>query len=87
MLRPDSGLVTFFFLARRVKGVAETQSKFIQELVTAMKPSVADPQLLLTQELLQVSSTLRELISTNDIDDQDLITFYKNKKSQLRYEV
>lgn len=72
---------------KRLEGVAETQSKFIQELATAMKPSVADPQILLTQELLQVTSTLRELLSTNDSDDQELITFYKNKKSKLRYEV
>jgi hypothetical protein len=72
---------------KRLEGVEETQSKFIQELATAMKPAVADPQLLLTQELLQVSQTLRELLSTNDSSDDELITFYKNKKIKLRYEV
>jgi hypothetical protein len=71
---------------RRQDLADESQKRFIQELVTAIKP-VSDPQVHLTQELLQVSSTLRELVASNDSDDDDLINHYKKRKSELRYEV
>jgi hypothetical protein len=63
-----------------------TQRRFIDELVNAIKP-VANPQVLLRDELLQVSSTLRELAASNDSEDEDLIEYYKKRKAELRYEL
>ena len=62
------------------------QKKFIDELVNAIKP-VADPQVHLTEELLKVSSTLRELLASNDSEDDDLIAHFKKRKAELRYEI
>lgn len=63
-----------------------SQKKFIHELVNAIKP-VADPQVHLTEELLKVSSTLRELLASNDSEDDELITHFKKRKAELRYEI
>ena len=63
-----------------------SQKMFLKDLVTAIQP-IVNPQVQLTEELLQVSSTLRELVASNDSDDGDLINHYKKRKSELRYEV
>ena len=70
----------------RTEQVEESQKKFLQELVSAITP-VADPNLLLTQELLQVSSTLRELLAFDDTADEQLIAHFQQRKSELRYDV
>jgi hypothetical protein len=68
---------------KRAELAEESQKRFLQDLVSAITP-VADPQSLLTQELLQVSSTLRELQSSLDSDDDDLIVHFQQRKSELR---
>lgn len=70
----------------RIEQVEESQKKFLQELVSAITP-VADPNTLLTQELLQVSSTLRELLELDDTADEQLIAHFQQRKSELRYDV
>ncbi len=64
-----------------------SQKKFIDDLVNAIKTPVADPQVHLTEELLKVSSTLRELLASKDSDDDDLIAHFKRRKADLRYEI
>jgi hypothetical protein len=68
---------------KRAELAEESQKRFLQDLVSAITP-VADPQSLLTQELLQVSSTLRELQSSHDSEDEDLIVHFQQRKSELR---
>ncbi len=68
---------------KRAELAEESQKRFLQDLVSAITP-VADPQSLLTQELLQVSSTLRELQSSLDSEDDALIVHFQQRKSELR---
>ena len=42
------------------------------------------PKTALTNELLQVTSTLRELIAAADASDVDIITHYQNRKTELK---
>ena len=62
-----------------------SQKKFFDDLVNAIKPVAADPQANLTEELLQVSATLRELAASQDSDDDELIVHYRKRKVELRY--
>jgi hypothetical protein len=68
---------------KRAELADNTQRRFIDELVNAIKP-VANPQVLLRDELLQVSSTLRELAASNDSEDDDMIEYYKKKKGRTQ---
>ncbi len=58
----------------------ESQKQFFKELVSAIRPDT----LKYDAELLQVSSTLRELVASKDDDDVDIITHYQKRKKWLR---
>lgn len=68
---------------RRTEVAEESQKKFMEDLAIALKPA-QDPAAQLRDQLLAVSSTLRELVSANDDDDADLIAHFQKQKSQLR---
>jgi hypothetical protein len=74
--------------AQKQKELAdESQKQFIKDLVSAIRPVTLCPGAQFSAELLQVSSTLRELVASQDDEDSELITHYRKRKAWLRCDV
>ena len=61
------------------------QHNFTANLVQALAfQQELPPKTALTNELLQVTTTLRELIAAGEDSDDDIITHYRNRKTELK---